>query len=562
MLRFSRLAALLGALLIAAPLAAQPLVYVTDPSADTLTAINSGNNTIERTLGSIDQARAVSISADGTRVYVAATAANGAGIVVVIDGAKVADQNQDPVIAEIKVGGDPVAVAYDTISGLLYVADAETKNVKAYKLDGLDPDNPQAAATYDGGDSLDAMALSPDGQLLALASTQANSVTLYNLRLIAAGQSGESILTLDAAPLALQYSPLGEKLWIATDKGFAVFDASTGVLSSTQISGGTNSIAPDPRTGRIYFGATSGDVYVHTPNSPLIDTIATNGPVSGIALSADGTRLYAVQRCNNCGLTVIDTAIGQAFHQIFFGTAPDTAGQFAGPGAIYAPNGATSGAVDEQMSGSVKASDYNNRSLAYAVIQPPLHGQLNFNTTGDYAYTPLTGSSGVEAFAWQAIASSGEGSPNEARSRPIIQTLYILPTVSTIGDQTGQPDSTLGPLEFSIAGSTPLLLKLKSSNSDLVAAGQITVSSGCGTTSMDCTLKVPIKNVANGSTKITLTAIGPDGLTASSSFAVKVGSGENDGGGALAPFVLGGLLLMAGLALARRRRQRKAHEGV
>lgn len=563
MLRSSQFLALLGALLIAAPLAAQPLVYVTDPSANTVTAINSGTNTIERTMPGIEQARAVAISPDGTRVYVAANGSSGAGIVAVIDGTKVSDHNVNPIINTIKVGGNPVALGYDAEAGLLYVADATSKQVNAYQLDGLDAANPEPSARYSGGNSLDAMALSPSGQMLALASSQDHSVTLYNLHAIAAGQTGKSILALDSAPQAIGFSALGDKLWVATAGGFDVYTPATGTVVSTLLAGGTNSIVLAPRANHVYFGTDAGDVYMFTPGSPIIATIGTNGPVSGLALSADGTRLYVVQNCSNCGLTVVDTATGQAIRQVVFGTAPKTAGQFAGPGDIYAANGSASGQAGEQLSASVTASDYSSRPLSYAQIQAPVQGQLSFNSTGDFTYSPPIGYSGIQSFVWEATALIGEGSPNEPRSRPITLTLNILPTLSTIGNQTGESGSTLGPLTFSITGTKPLVLKLNSSNSDLVDAGKIEVSAGCGTSSLSCSLQVPIKDVENGNSTITFTVIGPEGLTASSSFKITVGNGNNDsGGGAVTLFILGSLVLLAGLVFVRRRKLVKAHDRI
>ncbi|MGH7057919.1 MAG: Ig-like domain-containing protein, partial [Acetobacteraceae bacterium] len=262
-----------------------------------------------------------------------------------------------------------------------------------------------------------------------------------------------------------------------------------------------------------------------------------------------------VMHCNDCGAAVLATATGQMIRQVHFGVSPETAGQFAGPGAIYAPNAATAGRNGEQLSATIQASDYDNRGLSYSLIEPPAGGTLSFNASGDFAYTPPAGYSGVQSFVWQAAAGGGEGAPNDPVSRPVTETLAIRPSISAIGDQNADPDSTLGPLPFTIAGSVPFQFTAKSSNSDLVAANKIEVSAGCGTTSLSCSLTIPVKNVANGTTKITFAAVDPDGLAARTQFKIKVGNGNNgdNGGGGLAPFGLGALALLALLAAALRR---------
>ncbi|MGH8161429.1 MAG: YncE family protein, partial [Gammaproteobacteria bacterium] len=334
--------AVLAALLLVAPFAlAQPLVYVTDPGSNTLTAINSGSNTITRVVSGLTSARALAISPDGSRIYVAASGSGDNGEVATIDGTKVADQNQNPLIAKIRVGGKPIAVAYDARTGLLYVADAKNNQAVSYDLTKINPDNPKVVATYKADDGLDAMALAPDGRMLALASTGAPDVTLYNLRLAAAGLSAKTVVKLSSKPRALAFSANGDTLWIATDAGFSGYSLATGGLTSKTLSGGTTSVAVAPRAKRVYFGAGIGKtVYAYDPAAGNVSNIATPGPVEGLSLSADGTRLYAVLHCSDCGAAVISTGNGQLMKQVHFGAGPETAGRFAGPGAIYAPNAA------------------------------------------------------------------------------------------------------------------------------------------------------------------------------------------------------------------------------
>jgi DNA-binding beta-propeller fold protein YncE len=550
----------IGALCIVFPALAQPLVYVTDPGSNRITAVDSGHNTIVRKLGHVEASRGLAISPDGTRIYVAADGTAGHGVVAVFDGTKIADTNSNPFIATLAVGGKPIATAYDALTGLLYVADADNNEVDSYQLDDIDTDNPVAELAFEALGSVDAMALSPDGRTLAIASQSNRSLTLYNLRKVDANVEGASVISLDSEPRALAFSASGDTLWIATKAGLARYSLTEGTLGKTKLPHGTTSVAVATRTHKVYFGADTGKtVYAYDAREDTTSSIAVNGTVSGLSLSADGTRLYVVQECSDCGMAVVSTPDAQLVSQVNFGQASATTGQFAGPGDIHAPNAATRGSVGEQLSGSVRADDYDNRNLSYVLLDQPARGTLDFSADGAYAYTPPSnGFSGVAHFVWEAKADGGgEGSPIKALSRPIVETLEIAPEVSTINDQKADPGATIESLGFTLTGTKPFQIVLKSSNSDLVDADKIGISAGCGTSSLSCSLEVPVKNVDNGHTTITLIALGADGLSAESSFKVTVGNGDNDSGsgsGALAPSMLGGLILLM-LVFALRRRQ-------
>ncbi len=303
------------------------------------------------------------------------------------------------------------------------------------------------------------------------------------------------------------------------------------------------------RLNLVYPGAGTGNlVYTYAPGAATTGRIGTYGPVSGLTLSADGTRLYATQNCSNCGIAVISTAQGQALSQTSFGTGPATRGQFAGPGNIYAADASTNGSVGGADFRSHQRYRRAGRSLGYTVLDGPALGQLNFNATGDYAYTPPAAYSGIQSFVWQASAASGEGSPNSPFSRPVTQSFAISPALSAIADQNADSGGTLGPLTFTINGSMPFMIGVASSDSGVVAAKDAVVSPGCGTSSLSCTLTLPIGNIDNGTTRITLTATGTSGLHASTSFKVTVGNGGSSGSGGFALAGLAGLAFLAALS--------------
>ena len=535
---------------LAPSLFAQPLAYVTDPTANTMNAVDTGTNTIARTIPNLSGADAVAISSDGTRVYVSESAS---GKIAVFDGTKISNPNQNPLIKELAIGGQPVGLALSPDNKTLYVADAQNDQAEA-----VDLNSGEVTKQYAAGSGVRALALSPAGHLLAIGAND-KTVTLYTLPWQSGFSAVKTVVSLSAAPKALAFDAQGRTLWIATGAGFSSYDRNSGAVTDHPENGGTTSVAYSPRLNLVYAGAGTGNlVYTYVPGAGTVGQIGTYKPVRGLALSPDGTRLYAVQNCSNCGVAVISTAQGQALTQVSFGTAPVTAGQFVGPGPIYAAYATTNSSVGEQISGTVTATDGKNRSLTYSTLITPTLGQLSFNATGDYAYTPPPGYSGLQAFVWQAAAGGGDGSPNLPYSRPITQSLAISPTVSSFDSQSADSGATIGPLTFTIAGTTPLTVTVTSNNNGVVNPAKATISSGCGTGSLNCSLTLVAGKSSGQSARVTVQVTDPGGLVASTYFKVTIKGGS--GGGALVPWSLALLAALAGFAALRRRRHGNLRE--
>lgn len=545
MMRLVRIAAAAALFSFTRYLAAQPLVYVADPPGNAVTVVDSGNNSIVRTLPNLTGANAIAIRSDGSRVYVTEPTD---GKIAVFDGTEMKNTNQNPLIKELDVGGEPTALALSPDEQTLYVADAANDQVEA-----IDLNTGNVAKTYSAGSGVSCLALSPDGHLLVIGAND-KTLTLYSLPWLSGESASETVVSLSSAPKALQFGPAGRTLWIATGAGYASYDRSTGAVSQFATSGGTTSVAYDVRQGVVYFGAGTGHlVYKYTPGVTGLGQIGVYGPVSGLALSPDGTRLYATQSCSNCGLAVVNTLQGQALTQVRFGNSPATAGQFAGPGAISAQDGTATESAGNQASGSVSATDGNGRALSYSTLSPPAQGQLDFNSTGDYTYTPPAHYSGLQSFVWQASASGGQGSPTQPRSRPVTTSLAFFPTLSAISNQTADPGQALGPLAFTITGTVPLTLTVSSTDGGVVSPKKVVFSSGCGLTSLSCSATITVGNASGSSAKVTIQARDPSGLAGSTGFTVTT-TGIGPGHSSFAPLTLVLLAGLGGVVVVSRRR--------
>lgn len=538
-----------AAMLWAIPALAYPYVYVTQPNASSVTVVDAANNTIVRTIPSLGHAQAVAVNSNGTRAYIGG---GSAGTVTVLQTAMIADPNQSPVIGSYTSLGDVTAVAVGPLRTTLYVADAGKGQVYAIDMPSSHLTGTYAAA----GAGLTTFALDPAGRRLAVASGTGgtSAVRLYDL-----ANGTHTDVSLSAQPTALEFDNQGNTLWIGTSGGIVTYNLTDGSRSSIAVSGGVGALAYDLRAGTLYAAsASSAAVYAYPAAGGTPVTVTLPGVPTGLAVSPDGTRAYATTAG---GLTVIDTGTNQVATNVSLAQSPSVAGNFVGPGDIYADNTSFADVVGQQLSGSVTAGDYQSRQLSYDVMVQPPKGQLNFTqATGDFTYTPPSGYSGIQSFVWEATASGGTGSPTQPRSRPVTATLLVKPTLSgPFADQKVDAGASIGPLDFSLQGTTPLDVVVTSSNKQAVDPAAAQLSSGCGTSgNLDCTLSLTAGSTKGASATVSVTATDPSGLAAKQSFKVTINGGGGGGGGSL-PWPV--LAVLAALLIATRMRRRMHDNG-
>jgi DNA-binding beta-propeller fold protein YncE len=523
----------------ATPAAAYPYIYVPDSSLGTLTVVDAATNTIVRTVSNLVGAYGVTVNPDGSRIYVT-EGTNGK--VVVLGQAEIDIPSLNPLIGTFSGLGNPVAVAVSPDGKRLFVADAQNDQAVEIYMPTLTLAGIYAAA----GPGLSTFALDPAGRRLALASGSGNSgtVRLYTL------DSGNHIdIALQSAPEAMTFSSDGATLWIATASGLIAYDPATGNQTPIAIIGGAGAIAYSARAQAVYVAARSSNtvfVYPAAGGAPI--TISLSAAPTGLALSPDGTRAYATFPG---GMVVIDTSSHQVINIVNFGQNQAVDGDFVGPGDIWANNTLIASSVGRQISATVTANDFLSRPLSFNVIKQPANGTLNFTpSTGDYVYTPPAGYSRVESFVWEATATNGGGSPTVPASNPITTTLLIKPTLSTFSAQRAAAGSTLGPLGFTLQGSMPLQVSISSTNKRVIDSTAAQISSGCGTSTFNCTLTLTAGNAKGQTATVTVTATDPSGVATRQTFRVTINGSSGGGGGSLSwPL----LIIFAGLVFLRRR---------
>lgn len=241
---------------------AQARAYVTNACDTAVDVIDLDTNKVVATVPVDPLPRGVAITPDGARVYVVSSLN---GIVSVID------TGTNTVVATIPVGGFPTEVA-------------------------ITPDGARAYVAI------------PVSNTVAVIDTETNTVV--------------DTIVIGAFPIGVAITPDGTRLYVPNDfnesQTIKVFDTATNALVAT--------IIPFRFTVGVVFTPDGARGYVEQPNEFLdvietatntvvIDALQPNVVHSQLAITADGTRLYATA-VEVRAVSVIDTSTNAVIHTI------------------------------------------------------------------------------------------------------------------------------------------------------------------------------------------------------------------------------------------------------
>ena len=346
--------------------------YVTNRTANTVSVVDTATNTVISTIAVGSSPAAIALLPNGTRAYVTNS---GAGTVSVVDTAT------NTVVATVKVGLNPTGITVNADGTRVWVA-----NSGANTITKINTATNIATATL----------------------KISNSATLTNPVDIALSTDGRY------AYVALQNSNAIAVITLATNT-VSTFGAGTSPVSVTA---GTNSLE------MVYVTGLDGTVTVLYPSgSSVRASVATSGPATSAALSADGSTLLVTH--TNGSVTAIDAntnaviatlqsdptpgasaaavvAVGNTF---YFTDSADgalrTVSIQAGSGGPTLPvNHAPQ--VGEPVTGipatgtglvngSIVATDADGDALSYSVISGPSRGSIALDSaSGTFVYAPTT----------------------------------------------------------------------------------------------------------------------------------------------------------------------------
>ncbi len=238
--------------LLPAIAAAEPVAYVANRGADTLSVIDVGGGSLSETLTvssePLDQdVRWVDVRPDGSAVYV-----TGDANVFVID------PDNGTVTATIPTAGPSRDVAVHPGGSLVYVADANLSVIET------------------------------------------------------AGHTVDETIPIAGTPYSMTLNPYGTELYVATVGGMVeVLDVtSLDIVASIDVGGSPKMVAFAPDGQTAYVTNTSDEegqvTVVNSVTHEIVTRITIGGSPYGVAISPDGTEAYAAEGLD--GIAVIDTS--------------------------------------------------------------------------------------------------------------------------------------------------------------------------------------------------------------------------------------------------------------
>lgn len=127
------------------------------------------------------------------------------------------------------------------------------------------------------------------------------------------------------------------------------------------------------------------------------------------------------------------------------------------------------------------------------------------------------------------------------------------PTISGGSNQSVTKGSAYLAESVTLTGVQPLTVTLSSSNGAVVSSSAFQLSSGCGTSSLNCSVTISGTAGATGSSTITASVKDPYGQTSQTSFVLSATSPPSSGGGGEDPLLLLTLFLLLTIKLNVRR---------
>ncbi|WP_426411259.1 autotransporter domain-containing protein [Bradyrhizobium ganzhouense] len=274
-------------------------------------------------------------SPDGRFAYVAAL---GSGQIDVID---VVSRT---VLAAIPSSGSPSALTLSADGSSLYVTSDSGNSVTVIST----ATNHVVGSSIAVGTNPNGIAVSPDGTRVYVTNEGSASVSIID----AASKAVIGTIAVGISPFGVAVSPDGSRIYVANQGGssVSVIDAaSQSVVATVPVSGFPLSVAVSPDGSRIYVTNQSNQLMViNATTSTVIATVALPSYSIGVTVTPDGSRAYIT---TGLGFYVLDTATNTI---VTSASVPivdngNIGSAFLGPNVIVAAGGALSVASDAAL---------------------------------------------------------------------------------------------------------------------------------------------------------------------------------------------------------------------
>lgn len=266
--------------------AAQTRAYVTNFFSDTVSVINTTNNTLVTTIPVGSHPIAVATTPDAARVYVANQ--NSANVSVI-------NTATNAVIATVAVGIGPSGVAITPNGTRAYVTNQGSDTVSI-----INTATNTVVTTVPVGVAPFAVVISPNGTRAYVTNRLSNSVTVINT----ADNTIITTIAVGVDPFAVATSPDGTRAYVANtySNTVSVIDTSNNTVIATITVGSAPiaiAVADTPNNGtRVYVVNQSSHnvTVINAATNAVITTVAVGFYPSGVAITSDGASAYVTNQ--------------------------------------------------------------------------------------------------------------------------------------------------------------------------------------------------------------------------------------------------------------------------
>jgi YVTN family beta-propeller protein len=223
------------------------------------------------------------------------------------------------VAGRITVGKTPTFVLLNRPGSVAYVANAGSNTVSVVKTASK-----HVVATIPTDVEPYALALSPDGKKLYVANCHYPTDTQSSVQVIQTS-SNKVTATVTGFNCAEGIAVTSHVAYVTNNntgaKSIGMIDTATNTLTgSIPVNEGPQCLALNHSRTTLYSTSNDGIFVVNTHNNTVARTIAT-GPVDCLALSTNGSTLYATSASRNL-LLIINAATGAVIKKVTVGTTP------------------------------------------------------------------------------------------------------------------------------------------------------------------------------------------------------------------------------------------------
>lgn len=298
--------------------------YIGNYRANTLTVINTANNTVLNTMPIGQSPAGVAVKSDGSTVYVTG---DNSGMISVISTAT------NTITGTISVTPNPSIMAISRDGSRVYVSDVKANLISIIST---------ATNTVTGSIKTDSpvhMVLSPDGNTLYAINENPGTVTAINLAdysVISTTQLFGPFMTTSALVGDITISPDGKILYISIEGSnvnsgtVLVYDVQAKkALALVPVGEAPNSLSLNADGSLLYVSVQFGKTIsiIKTSTNKVITTIPIPGQPGGMTLSPGGDRLYVEDFISNT-LIAINTADNSIESTTPIGQNPISQGYF------------------------------------------------------------------------------------------------------------------------------------------------------------------------------------------------------------------------------------------